>query len=349
MADDYKPILSFQWHITTRCDQRCQHCYLFQGSDETKQEIAGEKNIKSAELKGIADNIVASCERLEAEPYFILTGGDPILHEHFWDLLEYIKEVSGNGVMILGNPFHVTDDVAQRMKELEVDRYQVSLDGMRDFHDAMRKPGSFDATIEAIQILNRNKIESVVMSTVSKLNAGELPDLARYVADLKVSSYAFARYCPTKNGIDASETFAPLEYRDFLESMWNVYSELMESETRFSLKDHLWALFLKEIGVFAPEDTDGVVVGGCGLGISHMTILADGTVYGCRRFTSPVGNALVQDLDRVFLGRELEIYRDYSKKEKCRDCDLLNYCRGCIAVSACATGDWNSADPQCWM
>ena len=36
-----RPNFSLQWHITTNCDQRCRHCYLF-NSPDAKIEIAGE-------------------------------------------------------------------------------------------------------------------------------------------------------------------------------------------------------------------------------------------------------------------------------------------------------------------
>lgn len=41
-------------------------------------------------------------------------------------------------------------------------------------------------------------------------------------------------------------------------------------------------------------------------------------------------------------------YRQYDKYEGCAQCELLGYCRGCHAVSACYTGDFFSKDPQCW-
>jgi len=44
----------------------------------------------------------------------------------------------------------------------------------------------------------------------------------------------------------------------------------------------------------------------------------------------------------------MEKYRDYSRLEKCKNCELLCYCRGCMAVTYGATNDWTKADPQCW-
>ena len=36
------------------------------------------------------------------------------------------------------------------------------------------------------------------------------------------------------------------------------------------------------------------------------------------------------------------------RMEKCGKCELLPFCRGCMAVAYGATGDFLSGDPQCW-
>jgi len=84
------------------------------------------------------------------------------------------------------------------------------------------------------------------------------------------------------------------------------------------------------------------------LGINTISVLADGTVYACRRFTSPVGRLPQQSIEEVFLGDTLNHYRDIKKLEKCSRCELLNYCRGCPAVAWGVTGSHTSPDPQCW-
>lgn len=338
------PTFSIQWHITTLCDQRCRFCYLFNSPDAEK-EIAGSKKVNINVLKAIADDLVLTCQHLGAIPRTSLTGGDPILSPFFWDLLAYLNKL-GVKAHVLGNPFHITTDVAKRLFELGIRKYQMSLDGMKELHDLLRKVGSFNATTRACDILQSNGIDVSIMSTVSPVNAVEMPMLVKHVVDMGARVHAFARYCPNNN--DKDSTFPPKDYRKFLAKMWGVYSEYSDSETRFVLKDHLWCLFLMEEGLFNPEDTGGVIVDGCGMGISHLTVLADGTVFACRRFNSPVGRVPEQSLYDIFLGAKMEQFRDVSLLAKCSDCELLCYCRGCRAVAHCVNNDWTSADPQCW-
>lgn len=338
------PTFSIQWHLTTKCEQRCKHCYLF-NSDKAASEIAGERLVSLARINKVADDFVQTCRRMGARPRVALTGGNPLLHEHFWTILTHLKGL-GVKVHVLGNPFGITDDVARSLLANGVSRFQLSLDGLENTHDAFRKSGSYRATEKACRTLTRNGIGVAIMTTISRLNMGEIPELAEKAVEMGAGAYAFSRFCPSDG--DASSLPTATEYRQFLFVMWETFKRLDGRGTRFVLKDHLWTLFLKEIGKFQPQDTGGVIVDGCGVGISHLTVLADGTVYACRRFESPVGKVPDQGFYDIFFGERLDEYRDVERMEKCSKCEMLPYCRGCMAVAHSVTGDWKAADPQCW-
>lgn len=78
---------------------------------------------------------------------------------------------------LMGNPFHLDDEICKMLKVCGCEKYQMSLDGMRETHDWFRKPGSFDLTLEKVGCLNRAGIKSIIMSTVSKTNIKEIPDI----------------------------------------------------------------------------------------------------------------------------------------------------------------------------
>lgn len=333
---------AFQWHITDSCDQRCTHCYIFSEGHPRLVEIS----LKQAET--VVNQCVEMCCRLNRRPYFYITGGDPILHSRFWEILSMLKE-RNIPFTILGNPFHLTDSVCRRLKEMGCEKYQLSLDGLRDTHDSIRRPGSFDCTLEKIDVLRRNGIRVAVMSTVSGTNLSEIPALIDIVVDKKVNVFAFGRYCPTSE--EKSTHISPLEYRDFLHTVWQKFEQHKDSGTVFNLKDHLWTLFLYEKGLFRiPENTDAdAVYDGCHCGDCHFTILPDGTLMACRRFHSTVGNIFSgKSLCDVWTGPEMDPYRRYDCFEKCSRCELLRFCRGCPAVAFGYHKSFYAPDPQCW-
>jgi radical SAM/SPASM domain protein of ACGX system len=300
------------------------------------------------DMKRVIANIEDMCDRLERTPYFYITGGDPILHPDFWKLMELIRE-KGYKFTIMGNPFHLTDEVCQRLKECGCEKYQLSIDGMRDTHDMFRKPGSFDCTVEKIATIRKAGIKCAIMSTVSNVNIDEMEDVVDLVVNNKVDIFAFGRYCPTSE--EKTCGIEPLAYRDFLDRIWKKYERYREQgvNTYFNLKDHLWTLYLYEKGIFQiPKDADpDMIYDGCHCANCHMTILPNGDVYACRRFESRVGNVFEESLADIFVEKE-EIYRDFDKFEKCSKCELRGFCRGCPAVTYGTTGSFYGTDPQCW-
>lgn len=294
-------------------------------------------------------NCLDFCNVYNRRPYFYLTGGDPILHPDFWKLLDLLKKHE-IPFAILGNPFHLSDEVCRGLKERGCQKYQLSIDGMKHTHDWFRKPGSFDITLEKIACLKRAGIHSVIMTTVSGTNIEEIPDIIDIVVAHKADVFAFARYCPTSREKDIS--IAPLRYRELLETCDKKFQEYEAAgcETYFNKKDHLWTLYEYETGSFKiPENVeDNMIYGGCNCGNCHLTILPNGDIFACRRVqNSKVGNALEDRLADVWVC-EMEDYRDYAKFEKCSRCELLAWCRGCPAVASGKTGNFYAADPQCW-
>ena len=339
-----KQYFSFQWHITDECDQRCKHCYIFSEDNCKKLD-----SMTWEQMQKTFDNCLDFCRTHGRLPYFYITGGDPILHPDFWKLLELLKS-HDIPFTILGNPFHLNNEVCQKLKEYGCEKYQLSLDGMRETHDWFRKPGSFDITLEKIKCIKKAGIRAVIMTTVSGTNIDEIPDIIDTVVEHKADVFAFARYCPTSEEKDVG--IEPMRYRQLLADCDRKFKEYEAAgcETYFNKKDHLWTLYEYETGEFRiPQNVEeGMIYGGCNCGNCHLTILPTGDIYACRRVqNSRVGNVFTDRIADVWLGR-MEQYREYKKFEKCAKCELLAWCRGGPAVASGKDGDFYAADPQCW-
>lgn len=334
-----------QWHITDTCDQRCKHCYIF------AEGALPVRTMPYDTCENVVGQIEGLCQQLGMEPYVYLTGGDPILHPDFWRIMGLLCE-RGMRIAIMGNPFHLTPEVCSRMRELGCVKYQLSLDGLRATHDKFRKPGSFDATFAAIPVIQGAGMWANVMTTVSSANAAELPDLIDLVADLGVDVYAFGRYCPTSGQRADEFHMGPRAYRELLvECQRRMAAQRQRgARTFFYKKDHLWKLLEWEQGTLViPEGADPHAFhDGCHCGRGHLTILPTGVVYACRRMESPVGDVTHESLVSIYYGERMDAYRDIGRFEKCVDCPLHGWCRGCPAVAFGYTGNRYAADHQCW-
>lgn len=339
-----QPYFSFQWHITDECDQRCRHCYIYSGGTHVRL-----LSMTWEQMESTFYNCLDFCEVYGRTPYFYITGGDPILHPNFWRLLELLRGHDA-AFTILGNPFHLDDRVCRDLKRYGCEKYQLSLDGLRETHDWFRKPGSYDCTLEKIGCIHRAGIRSVVMTTVSRANRAEVPDIIDAAVAAGTDVFAFSRYVPSGGDLDAGMTAQ--EYRGLLavcDEKFRKY-EAEGCPTYFNKKDHLWTLYEYETGTFRipPDAESGMIYGGCNCGNCHLTILPSGDLYACRRVAgSRVGNVFDDRIADVWV-TDMEVYRDYDRFNKCSRCKLLAWCRGCPAVARGTYGSFYADDPQCW-
>ncbi len=336
-----KRTFGFQWHLTEKCDQKCKHCYSV---SEQKRGIV-QQELNKEQYLAVMDNILDFCNKIDAQPGFSITGGDPLLCNHFWDVAECLK-ANDIPFTILGNPFHLNEDVCNELFSLGCWSYQMSLDGLRDTHDSIRKKGSFDITMQNFELLKSAGIKTSAMNTVTAYNFHDLIKLIYHVVDAKIDSFAFARYVPV--GVsDSLGMISSMEYKNLLENVLYAYDKLVGKGTSFSLKEHLFKLLLWEKGLYKPSIVKKVN-DGCNCGISQCAILPDGQVFACRRFSSYIGNVIESSLENIFYGNEMSQYRQIEHLKGCCNCELLYDCRGCHAVSHGVSGDYFEADPQCW-
>ena len=346
LKENEEGLFGVQWHITDNCDQRCRHCYIF--AEDNKKPLV---NMDFAQMQEVIQKVEEFLGKLDMHPNWYLTGGDPLLNPDFWRLAELMKE-KDQRYLLMGNPFHLTQDVCRRLKETGCYAYQVSIDGMEKTHDWFRKPGSFRQTLEAIPLLHAAGIQSVVGMTVSELNYRELPDVMDAMEKARVDHFGFARYVPTSG--EKVNAIPPMEYRALLETYIRKRraAKLRGSFTEFTLKDHLLALYLYEEGKFHPpaycHTAGDHMPAGCHCANGTMAISADGTVMACRRIeSSGLGNIFTDDLMEMWTEAKRR-YRQYDRFSDCARCKLSPWCRGCPAISEAVTGDFYGRDPQCW-
>ncbi len=343
----FKPSRLVQWHITDECDQRCRHCYLF-------AEDAGIECVSTPydQLIRTLDSFTEYAASIHRYPMPVISGGDPLLHPDFW---RFAEELHRRGLhwRMMGNPFHLDREVCRRLKALGCYRYQMSLDGLQPYHDAMRRPGSFQATLDAIGLLNDAGIKSQLMATASRQNLEDILVCMDIAVKYRADVFQFARYCATSPEKAAESYPTPEEYRSFLLKYYRKRRKYMEEgcATEFPLKENLFKLLQWELGELQipPSFAGGTgrIAEGCSLGMG-CAILPNGAVMACRRMESVLGNIKTDSFTDIMNGDLRRTYKDITNIKKCRDCELLVLCRGCRAVGFNVTGDLQASDPCCW-
>ncbi len=328
-----------QWHVTERCNLRCDHCY--QG-DSSGQELEFSRLLEVIEQ---FRELVHSRGRQLSAPALgriTLTGGEPFVRSDFEDLLERVAvERSWTSFAILTNGSLIDTSRARWLAKLRPAFVQVSIDGSEATHDRIRGRGNFHRTVEAVKCLVRERIRTLISFTAHRGNYREFADVARLGCKLRVARVWADRIIPCGHGT-ALATLSPEETREFFGIMRSARDRACRRLfCRTEVAMHRALQFLE---------------GGCGpyhctAGNTLLTVMPDGDVVPCRRMPIRVGNVMETPLAELYEKNEfLRALRDPERlSQGCEGCGYRQQCRGGLRCLAYAlTNDPFKADPGCW-
>ena len=139
---------------------------------------------------------------------------------------------------------------------------------MEKIHDYLRnKKGALKDAIRALKILNNEGIRTLVMLTISRVNAEDIFDVIELVSQEKVSVFDFARLVPIGKGRELkSQMFTPQEYKNLLLRIFDKYREMEKRKVKtiYGRKDYLWKLLYYELGIMRIfNQADKTIYNGC--------------------------------------------------------------------------------------
>lgn len=327
----------FQWHITERCNLRCAHCY--QEGKEAPESSFEELEVAFAEiLRFMAEHRKAVGHKSRAS--ITVTGGEPFVHPRFFDLLDILR-AKGFPVAVLTNGWFVDRSAAKALKKLDVQFVQISIEGTRETHDAIRGRGSYGKAIDALAELKREGVPAYVSFTAHRQNSGEFHGVAEAASKLGVERVWSDRLIPLGQGAEMEDLLmSPSDTRRFVELMSRSRTALKRTKTEVAMHRALQFAGCGSTPYF------------CKAGDSLLTLLPGGELVPCRRMPIPVGNFLKQGLWELYNSSPvLESLRDSRNlNEGCKRCFYSKLCKGGLKCLAYAlTGDPWSGDPGCWM
>lgn len=146
------------------CNLRCKHC----GSS---CEGALPDELTTEEALRLCDDI----GKLGLK-WITLSGGEPLTRKDWHLLADRLRQ---NKVVpnIITNGWYITEEILDKAAENGIGTFAISLDGLRETHDFMRKAGSFDRIMAALDLARKKKITAGVITTINKSNIGELRQL----------------------------------------------------------------------------------------------------------------------------------------------------------------------------
>lgn len=329
-----------QWHITDRCNLRCRHCY--------QQSYDGDE-LPLPELLAIHSQLVAMIDAWNAPStrgktlsQVTITGGEPFLRHDVFDLMAaLVAHPASRRFALLTNGTLIDDATARRLSKLRPSFVQVSIEGTRATHDAIRGQGAYDDGVRGLKRLIDCGVKTLVSFSAHRDNYRDFADVARMAADLGVARVWCDRAIPgTNGGKPTIESLSPLETRDLFERLLEARRAAKRTGGRTEIAMHRALQFL--VGGGTPYR--------CTAGDGLLALLPNGDLLPCRRLPLCAGNVLETSLETLYQHNAvLRSLREHRLPDDCRACLYGNTCSGglrCLAYAA--TGDVQGFDPGCW-
>ncbi len=315
---------TLQWHITHRCNLRCEHCY----QEDYSAFESPEK------INAVLEQYCSLLKAYHCMGRLNITGGEPLTHPYLFDLLR-LAWSKGIKTGVLTNGTLIGEWEARKLKACHVDYVQVSLDGMEKIHDFIRGKGSFEKAVNGIYALQSKGIFTSVSFTAQNHNYKELRKLASFCSYIGADKLWFDRVIipaeeDTQNLMLSSETF----------------QKLCKTASHLNKRGKV---FCGRALQFIP--CKNKLIYHCSAGENLLIVLANGEVMPCRRIPLVIGN--VNENDLLTLHRDSTVMQELRAvgiPQGCRQCQYAELCRGgskCVAYAK--TGRFDIPDPDCML
>ena len=312
-----RPLISaLQFELSSRCNERCIHCYIPNGKKNKgfDMPLAKVKSIldEFAELGGI--NVT-------------LSGGEAFLHKDLIEICRYCREKDLK-ISILSNLIALKDEDIKALKEVNLSLIQTSLYSMTpEIHDFITKvKGSFEKTINAIEKLVAADIPVQISCPLMKANKEGYDKVLKYAQSLKVK--AQTDYIMMAQSDLNTENLAN---RLSLEETEKVIRTIIETDIDYNEKTLKQTSISEEMEFDLERFMKQPV---CGVGYDNCCITANGDVYPCAGWQDYVlGNVYKQSLQEIWENSErIKELRKVTQASfpKCLKCEARDYCARCL-------------------
>jgi len=302
------------------------------------------------------DEALALCDdigKLDMK-WVTLSGGEPLTRKD-WPLLA--KRLNQNKVIpnLITNGWLLDEKTVALMKESGIGTVAISLDGVKETHDAIRCKGSFDKDIQAFKLLKQNGQYTGAITSINRTNIKELDAIKDILVGIGVNSWQLQICIPMGNMVNHRDELISPEEVDFILDF--CLKTAMEKQIIVYPADCLGYYTEKEelIRAISLGTPSFAPWAGCNAGRRGFGILHNGDILGCTSIR-----------DRSFIEGNIrersivEIWNDENAFKWMRNMtrnDLDGMCRGCeygdVCLGGCPNtrltmnGNMKSENPYC--
>jgi len=147
--------------LSSICNLNCPMCYTI--TEKFKEQV-NAKRMDYELYKRIIDQIAGHVPAIR-----LSLRGEPTLNTQFVDCIEYAKTKGINEVSMLTHGGKLSGKYMRRVVDAGIDWITISVDGLEDVYNSVRRPLTFTDTLERIKEIKRYKDERGLKRPVIKI------------------------------------------------------------------------------------------------------------------------------------------------------------------------------------
>lgn len=303
--------------VTSRCNNKCIHCYNYWRKDNDLIS-----NISLNQMRKITNSLIEN-EILSVA----ITGGEPFLcADIVFDTIEHLQK-AGIFCAVNSNLTILTPSIADKLHTLNVGILTSLLSFDKNTHDRIvNHCGAFEKTVENIKLLRQREVPICVNMVIMQENSDHVYKTGEFVHNLGVKNFTATRVeaaegCDSFDSMKLSPNMLKSSLDDLL-LLHNTYGLDVGNQTCYP------ACFILDL-----ENYHDIRLKGCGAGVSHCTVGSNGEVRACTHTSDSYGNVFSESLQTIW--NRMFKWRDGSYiPAQCKKCKYFYFCSGgCRAAS----------------
>lgn len=300
---------------TSNCNFRCVYCY--------ERKVLRTSMMTEETQDAIIDAVKAAANHLEMLSV-TWYGGEPLLAVDIIERLskKFLEICEENNIQyaasIVTNGYLLNRDVVKKLNELKVSRYQITLDGKKEIHDANRPLANGGGTYD---IITRNIIDvkddipgiSLRINT-GRHNVQDVKDIFDWVRENHLEDKVFPYLGKITNTDDDDPiTSICLTEDEFVRARLNL---IRNGTDKF---EDVFSVYPNPVRTYCGADRNNVFV-----------IDSDGELYKCWDDIGHLELSVGNIKNGLTLNKTFVSYMSYCAfdDEDCRDCPVLPICMG---------------------
>jgi AdoMet-dependent heme synthase len=347
------------WETTKACLLACKHCRAKAIKKPNARQLNREQGLK------LIDQLTRFGEPF---PALLLTGGDPLMREDFFDLIERAKDLGIYVAVAASVTPKLNASTMWRMTELGVDIMSVSLDGASpETHDRLRGiRGTWSETLQSLRLAKELGLRAQINTTVMRSNLEELADIFHIVKETGAVAWEVFVLIRTGRGA-ALESLDPDECEEVMHFLYDAAHYGVPVRTAEG-PNFRRVRIERQKGLAPPNGElhqrlaarlqvlEGLPTSPPAMKSTHtrdgkgiVFVAHDGEVYPSGFLPIRTGNVPEEDLGTIYRSSPLFIaLRESSNlKGRCGKCEYKEICGGSRSRAFAEYGDPFEEDPAC--